>query len=120
MWRMMQADAPDDYVIATGESHSVREFCDLAFQLGGIPITLARRGDRRKSALMARANERVRIDPRYFRPAEVDVMQGDASYAQRKLGWKPTVAFPELVRLMVEADMALCATVASERADAYV
>jgi GDPmannose 4,6-dehydratase len=105
MWLMLQADAPDDYVIATGQSHSVREFCELAFEMGGTPIEW--RGQGMDEVGVDRAGRtRVRIDPRYFRPAEVDLMQGDASYARQKLGWKPTVTFPELVRLMVEADMA--------------
>lgn len=106
MWLMMQASAPDDYVIATGESHSVREFCELAFTLGDMPITW--RGEGLEEIGIDEAGKtRVRIDPRYFRPAEVDTMQGDASYAHSTLGWKPKVAFPELVRLMVEADRAL-------------
>jgi GDPmannose 4,6-dehydratase len=106
MWRMMQADEPDDYVIATGESHSVREFCELAFKLGDRPITW--RGSGIEEVGVDSAGKMlVRIDPRYFRPAEVDEMKGDASYAREKLDWKPTVPFPELVRLMVEADVAL-------------
>jgi GDPmannose 4,6-dehydratase len=106
MWLMMQADAADDYVIATGEVHSVREFCELAFELGGVPITW--RGEGLEEVGVDKAGKvRVRIDPRYFRPAEVDVLQGDASYARKKLGWKPTVSFAELVRMMVEADVAL-------------
>src|SRR4051812_16862465 len=106
MWMMMQASAPDDYVIATGQTHSVREFCNLAFEIGGIPITWRGSG-REEIGVDAAGQTRVRIDPRYFRPAEVDVMHGDARYAQQKLGWKPTVTFPELVRLMVEADTVL-------------
>jgi GDPmannose 4,6-dehydratase len=106
MWLMLQASDADDYVIATGESHSVREFCELAFQLAGIPITW--RGEAMKElGVDAKGVERVRIDARYFRPAEVDLMQGDSTFARQRLGWKPTVAFDELVRLMVEADMAL-------------
>jgi GDPmannose 4,6-dehydratase len=106
MWLMLQADKADDYVIATGESHSVREFCELAFQLAGVPI--AWRGEGMKEVgVDAKGIERVRIDARYFRPAEVDLMQGDATFARQQLGWKPTVAFGELVRFMVEADMAL-------------
>jgi GDPmannose 4,6-dehydratase len=106
MWLMLQAAEPDDYVIATGEAHSVREFCELAFQLAGIPITWQGAG-LQEVGVDAEGRERVRIDPRYFRPAEVDLMQGDSSYARRKLGWEPTVSFADLVRLMVEADMAL-------------
>jgi GDPmannose 4,6-dehydratase len=103
---MLQADAPDDYVIATGESHSVREFCELAFKLIGRPITWRGSG-LDEVGVDAAGNTLVKIDPRYFRPAEVDEMKGDASYAREKLGWKPRVTFAELVRLMVEADAAL-------------
>ncbi|MEX0643461.1 MAG: GDP-mannose 4,6-dehydratase [Pirellulales bacterium] len=104
MWRMMQADEPEDYVIATGETHSVREFCEQAFQLAGMPLHWRGAGVD-EVGLDSQENPRVRIDARYFRPAEVDLLLGDASYAAKKLGWKPTVAFPELVRLMVEADI---------------
>jgi GDPmannose 4,6-dehydratase len=87
MWRMLQQDEPDDYVIATGETHSVREFLDLAFGQVGL--------DWRPF---------VTIDPRYHRPAEVDLLIGDPSKARAKLGWHARTSFPELVRLMVEAD----------------
>ena len=106
MWLMLQAKSADDYVIATGESHSVREFCELAFELAGMPITW--RGEGLKEiGVDGNGRERVRIDARYFRPAEVDLMQGDSTYAREKLGWKPTVGFAELVRIMVEADVEL-------------
>lgn len=104
MWLMLQAEEPDDYVIATGEAHSVREFCELAFELAGMPIKWQGEGEN-EVGVDANGTIRVKIDPRYFRPAEVDEMRGDASYARAKLGWKPTVTFPELVRLMVEADI---------------
>jgi GDPmannose 4,6-dehydratase len=84
---MLQADEPDDYVLATGETHSVREFLDEAFGYAGLDW-----------------NQYVRIDERYLRPAEVDVLQGDASKAKEQLGWKPTVRFRELVRMMVDHD----------------
>lgn len=106
MWRMMQADGPDDYVVATGESHSVRDFCELAFQLGGRPITWRGSGIE-EVGVDGAGKEIVRIDPRYFRPAEVDELKGDAGYAREKLGWRPSVDFEELVRIMVEADMEL-------------
>jgi GDPmannose 4,6-dehydratase len=104
MWRMMQADRPDDYVIATGESHSVREFCERAFAHVDLPLRwqgvgLAEQGIDRNGRVL------VEVDPRYFRPTEVDVMQGDASKARRELGWKPTVGFQQLVEMMVEADL---------------
>lgn len=88
MWLMTQADRPDDYVIATGESHSVAEFCRAAFDYVG------------KSSL-----EYVRIDPSLFRPAEVDFLLGDPGKARRKLGWVPNVTFQGLVAMMVEADL---------------
>lgn len=90
MWLMLQQDTPDDYVIATGETHSVREFLDLAFKHVGLDW-----------------HNYVEIDPRYFRPAEVDILLGDASKARRVLGWKPKTSFEELVALMVEADARL-------------
>ena len=88
MWMMLQQDRPDDYVIATGETHSVREFLDEAF--GHLDL------DWKKY---------VEIDPRYFRPTEVDLLLGDASKAKKLLGWKPQVRFKELVKLMVDADL---------------
>ncbi|MFO0789869.1 MAG: GDP-mannose 4,6-dehydratase [Pirellulales bacterium] len=105
MWLMLQADAPEDFVIATGESHSVREFCELAFELAGIPIRWDG-AEMKEVGVDAKGKIRVRIDPRYFRPAEVDLMQGDSSYAREQLGWRPTVTFKGLVKLMVEADIA--------------
>jgi GDPmannose 4,6-dehydratase len=89
MWRMLQQDTPDDYVVATGEMHSVREFVELAFRLVGLNW-----------------EDFVEIDPRYFRPTEVDELCGDASKAKRVLGWEPTTTFEELVRIMVAADLA--------------
>jgi GDPmannose 4,6-dehydratase len=102
MWRMMQVAEPEDYVIATGETHSVREFCELAS--GWRADRVGAKGVD-EEGVDAKGHVRVRVDARYFRPAEVDLLLGDASYAQRKLGWKPTVTFAELVRLMVDADM---------------
>lgn len=90
MWLMLQADKPDDYVIATGETHSVREFLDLAFE-----------------RLDLDWKQHVEIDPRYYRPAEVDLLLGDASKARKELGWEPKVSFPELVNLMVDHDLEL-------------
>lgn len=89
MWRMMQLDEPEDFVIATGETHSVREFLDEAF-----------------SHLNLDWNRHVEIDPRYFRPAEVDLLIGDATKAKQKLGWEPKVSFKQLVTMMVDADVA--------------
>lgn len=90
MWRMMQMDKPDDFVVATGETHSVREFVESAFDYAGL--------DWKKY---------VEIDLAYFRPTEVDILQGDASKAERVLGWRPKVKFQDLVQLMVDADWKL-------------
>ena len=89
MWVMLQQDAPDDYVIGTGESHSVREFTEAAFAHAGLDW-----------------QDHVLIDPRYFRPAEVFDLRADSRKARRELGWEPTVGFVELVRMMVDADLA--------------
>jgi GDPmannose 4,6-dehydratase len=89
MWLMMQQDEPEDYVIATGETHSVREFLDEAF--GYLDLDW---------------KQYVEIDPRYFRPSEVDLLIGDASRAREKLGWEPKVTFKQLIRMMVDADLA--------------
>jgi GDPmannose 4,6-dehydratase len=106
MVRMLRAPAPDDYVIATGESHSVREFCERAFRKAGVPIRWAGQGESEKG-LDRRGRVRVAIDPRYYRPAEVDSLRGDASKAERALGWKPKVRFARLVEIMLRHDMAL-------------
>jgi len=88
MWRMLQQEKPDDYVIATNETHSVREFLEVAFNYVNLDW-----------------NRYVKIDPRYFRPAEVDLLIGDYSKAKEKLGWAPKTRFEDLVRLMVQADL---------------
>jgi len=104
MWLMMQADAPDDYVVATGETHSVREFCEMAFQSIGFPLTWRGAGDD-EQGVDREGRVLVEVDPRYYRPAEVDELCGDAGKARRVLGWKPRVTFGELVRMMVESDL---------------
>ncbi len=90
MWLMLQAEQADDYVIATGETHSIREFLDAAFSHVGI----------------ADWERHVHVDPRYFRPAEVDLLIGDPAKARAKLGWEPKVPFPELVTMMLDSDLA--------------
>jgi GDPmannose 4,6-dehydratase len=90
MWRMLQQDVPDDYVVATGETHSIRELLEIAFTRAGLPDW----------------EKYVEQDPRFFRPAEVDLLIGDASKAHDVLGWRPTVGFQELVERMVDADLA--------------
>jgi GDPmannose 4,6-dehydratase len=89
MWKMLQVDDPDDFVVATGETHSVREFLERAFRHAGLDW-----------------EPHVEVDPRYFRPAEVDALLGDATKARETLGWTPRVGFEELVRIMVDADLA--------------
>jgi GDPmannose 4,6-dehydratase len=106
MWRMLQADEPDDYVIATGQCHSVREFCELAFSHARFPLTWRGNGVDEKG-LGPDGRVLIEIDPRYFRPTEVDMLLGDPTKAQTKIGWKPTVGFSTLVRSMVDADEAL-------------
>ncbi|HVE41795.1 MAG TPA: GDP-mannose 4,6-dehydratase [Planctomycetota bacterium] len=88
MWLMLQQKAPDDYVIATGENHTVREFCEIAFDRVGLNW-----------------KKFVKVDPSLFRPAEVNTLCGNPAKARRKLGWKPEISFPELVRMMVDADL---------------
>ena len=100
----LQADTPDDFVIATGETHSVREFCELAFRHADLPLTWRGSGDD-EVGIGPDGQVLVKIDPRYTRPAEVDLLQGDPSKAQARLGWKPKMSFEELVRSMVEADL---------------
>jgi GDPmannose 4,6-dehydratase len=103
MWRMLQADTPDDYVIATGETHSVREFCEIAFAHSGMPLHWEGEGDAERG-LGPDGRVLIEVDPRYYRPAEVDLLLGDAGKAARELGWKPQVSFEALVKMMVEAD----------------
>jgi GDPmannose 4,6-dehydratase len=90
MWLMLQQDKPDDYVIATGETQSVQEFLEASFSHVGLDY-----------------KQHVEIDPRYYRPAEVDLLIGDASKAKRQLGWEPKTRFGDLVKLMVDADVEL-------------
>jgi GDPmannose 4,6-dehydratase len=105
MWRIVQQGTPDDYVLATGEIHSVREFIDLAFFKVGRKIEWRGKGIDEVGIDSASGDTLVRIDSRYFRPTEVDLLQGDASKARRVLGWKHTVTFPELVSEMLTSDL---------------
>ena len=90
---MLQQDEPDDFVISTGETHSVRELVELAFDQAGLAV-----------------DDHVEIDPKYFRPAEVEHLIGNASKAKAQLGWEPRTSFDELVRLMVDSDLELLAS----------
>jgi GDPmannose 4,6-dehydratase len=105
MWRIVQQDTPDDYVLATGETHSVREFIELAFLKVGRKIEWKGKGVDEVGIDSASGDPLVKVDSRYFRPTEVDLLLGDASKAQRVLGWKHTVAFPELVSDMLNSDL---------------
>jgi GDPmannose 4,6-dehydratase len=107
MWLMLQQDEPDDYVIATGEGHTVREFCTLAFAHAGIEMEWHGSGAEERGIERGTSRVLVEIDPGYFRPTEVGYLLGDASKAREKLGWKPRTSFEELVRLMVDHDLAL-------------
>lgn len=105
MWMMLQQEEPEDYVVATGETHTVREFAELAFKHAGIDIIWEGKGLEEKGIDKRTGKVLVEVDPKYFRPAEVDLLIGDPSKAKEKLGWKPEVTFNELVKIMVEADL---------------
>lgn len=104
MWRILQADEPDDFVLATNETHSVREFVEEAFRVLGEDVIWKGTGADERGFLKSSGEEVVGIDPRYFRPTEVDLLIGDYSKARDKLGWQPETKFKDLVRIMVEAD----------------
>jgi len=105
MWLMLQQKVPDDYVIATGETHSVKEFTELAFKFGGIELKWKGSGLQEKGVDNSNQKTLVEVDPLYFRPLEVEFLKGDASKAQKHLGWKPKLNFEELVKKMVEEDL---------------
>jgi GDPmannose 4,6-dehydratase len=104
MWKMLQQDKPDDFVLATGETHTVREFAEIAF--GELGIRLAWEGEGANERGLDRSTGKciVAIDPRYYRPTEVDLLIGDASKARERLGWSPSTKFHDLVVMMVKAD----------------
>jgi GDPmannose 4,6-dehydratase len=105
MWRMLQQDKPDDYVVATNELYSVREFCEKTFSRLGLDY-----------------QNFVEVDPRYYRPAEVDLLLGDSTKARKRLGWKPQTSFDQLVDMMVESDLELASQekAIAERGASYV
>lgn len=117
MWLMLQQDNPDDYVIGTGESHSIRQFLEKAFAYAGIDLAWEGRGREEKGVVsrfsstwkgLLRCGEAVvEIDPRYFRPTEVDFLQADITKARQKLNWEPRTTFDELIKVMVDYDMKL-------------
>lgn len=110
MWRILQHDVPEDFVLATGEMHSVREFCDVAFATTGVTLEWKGEGVDEKGYDTATGQCIVQVDPRYFRPTEVEQLLGDPTKAREKLGWKSTTPFSELVREMVEEDHKLLET----------
>ncbi|MBI2439722.1 MAG: GDP-mannose 4,6-dehydratase [Candidatus Moranbacteria bacterium] len=105
MWLMLQQEKPEDFVISTGETHTVREFCELAFKEAGYDLVWEGEGINEKGKDKTTGKVLVEIDPMYFRPAEVDLLIGDNSKAQRKLSWRPKMGFEELVKLMMKYDL---------------
>lgn len=104
MWRILQQETPDDFVLATNETHTVREFADLAFKHAGLPLEWKGK-EESEIGVDAQGNVRVAVDPEYYRPAEVDLLIGDYAKARRVLGWEPQTRFEDLVRLMVDSDI---------------
>ena len=107
MWRMLQQDEPDDYVLATGVTTTVRDLVGWAFQDAGIDLEFSGEGIDEKARCRKTGKVMVEIDPRYFRPAEVDLLIGDAGKAREKLGWEPKTSARELVSEMVRSDLGL-------------
>lgn len=108
MWLMLQHDIPEDFVIATGEMHTVREFCELSFKESGITLRWEGEGASEKGIDVATGKVLVEVDSKYFRPSEVEQLLGDPTKARTLLGWNPTkTSFPNLVKIMVESDIAL-------------
>jgi GDPmannose 4,6-dehydratase len=106
MWRIVQQDTPDDYVLATGETHTVRHFCDLAFGEAGIALDWQGQGVEEVGTCRATGRALVRVDPTYFRPTEVDLLIGNPAKAKRVLGWQHTVTLQDMAAEMVAADIA--------------
>ena len=116
MWRILQQDEPDDYVLATGETHSVREFAELAFAEVGRTVAWKGEGGEETGVDAASGATLIRIDPRYFRPTEVDVLVGDPRKAHEKLGWRHRTSFRDLVAEMVASDLKVVAMEESRKA----
>lgn len=114
MWLMLQHDVPEDFVIATGEMHTVREFITKSFKVAGIEIVWEGTGENEKGIDKATGKILVEVDPKYFRPAEVELLLGDPTKAKTLLGWNPTkTSFDELVEIMVKHDLALAQKIIS-------
>ncbi|QAU24988.1 GDP-mannose 4,6-dehydratase [Dyella sp. M7H15-1] len=105
MWRMLQVDEPDTYVLATGRTETVRDFVSMAFKAIGIDMEWKGSGDKERGLDAANGRERVRVNPRFHRPAEVDLLIGDAGKAEQKLGWRAQMTLEDLCQTMVEADL---------------
>ena len=103
---MLQQPKPDDYVLATGETHTIREFAELSARFLDFELVWRGRGLKEKGVDKKTGRTLIEIDPRYFRPAEVDLLVGDASKAKRELGWRPKTTFEQLVAMMVKSDLA--------------
>ena len=104
MWRILQQDKPKDYVLATGENHTIREFAELTFKELDIYIEWQNRGDNEIGIDAQTGNKIIGIDEKYYRPTEVELLMGDATKAKKELGWEPKTSFEELVKIMVKAD----------------
>ena len=107
MWRMLQQDTPDDYVCATGETNTIRDFCLKSFAEVGIELQFQGNGVEEEGVDIVSGKTLIKIDPRYFRPTEVDLLLGDATKAKDKLGWESKVKFDDLVKIMTKADWEL-------------
>jgi GDPmannose 4,6-dehydratase len=105
MWRILQHDTPEDFVLATGETHTIREFAEEAFRQVGREIVWEGSGTEEKGIDNKTGKTLIKINPRYFRPTEVDILIGDYSKAEKTLGWKPETKFKELVKIMVQEDL---------------
>ncbi|MBT3784988.1 GDP-mannose 4,6-dehydratase, partial [bacterium] len=105
MWLILQQDEPDDFVIATGESHTVREFTGMAFAEAGIPLRFIGEGENEQGVSEETGEVLVEVDPKYYRPTEVEHLVGDPSKAREELGWSPEYGLTELLKEMVAADL---------------
>ena len=105
MWRILQQEKPEDYVLATGETHTVREFADFAFKELDMELEWMGKGVEEKGIEKKTGKVRIAVNPKYFRPTEVDLLIGDATKAKNELGWEPRTTFSELVKRMVKMDL---------------
>lgn len=105
MWLMLQQEKAEDFVIATGETHTVREFTELAFKRAGYELEWVGENENEKGIEKSSGNVLVEVDPKYYRPTEVDLLIGDPAYAKEKLGWQPETKFEDLIALMVDSDL---------------